>query len=285
MSRCLTIATTQLAVHPSIQDSLRAHITLAHQAKEKGADIVHFSENSLTGYPGVDFESYEAFHTNEVMDALATLQKEAASLQLWIIVGGHHESNDGAKPTNCLWVINDEGTLVCRYDKRICAGNPGELEHLYFTPGTEVVQFHCNQVRCGLLICHEWRYPELYREQQRLGTEVLFHSFYDRTLSIEEYQNEGCNQGSLVQGTVRGNAANNYLWISASNTSQPESSFASFLVRPDGTMQAQAERNVESLSVNTIDLDEAYRDPSRPWRERVQSGILHSHSTAQEEAP
>lgn len=276
MSRDLRVATAQPQISGDLSHNLQQHISLAHEAKQDKADIIHFPESSLTGYPTVDFSDFTNFPQQQLDDALATLQQEAASLGIWMIVGGHHYRDGFPKPTNCLWVLNDRGNIECRYDKRICAGNPGELEHAHYQPGLMVVTFQLKGIPCGLLICHEWRYPELYREQQRLGTEVLFHSFYDRIVDANEYLEQGEEQGSLVQGTVRGNAANNYFWISASNTGQPESNFGSFLVRPDGKIHAQAQRNEASVLVNTIDLSAVYSDPSKPWRERAREGVLHS---------
>jgi predicted amidohydrolase len=127
-----------------------------------------------------------------------------------------------------------------------------------------------------MLICHEWRYPELYREQKQLGTEVLFQSWYDGNLSAREYKENGRALGSLITGTVRGNAANNYLWISASNTSKRESCFASFVAQPDGRILNQSKRNVTGSIISRIDLNKEFVDPSGPWRERAVTGILHS---------
>jgi predicted amidohydrolase len=124
-------------------------------------------------------------------------------------------------------------------------------------------------IQCGLLICHEWRYPELYREQMRLGTRLVFQSWYDGSLTRDDFRDHGRDQGTLITGTVRGNAANNYLWISASNTSRRESCFPSFVVRPDGKVLHQLKRNVTGMLLTRIDPGQPFEDPSKHWRFRA----------------
>lgn len=276
MRRELIVATCQFPVSGPVEKN-RTHIaTLLANAKEQGAEVAHCSESSLSGYAGYEFKRYDRHRQRLITSALAQIAEHCAALRIWAVVGSHHFDAAMEKPYNCLWVIDDQGVMVKRYDKRICYGRPGEHEHCYYQPGKEPVVFKINGVVCGLLICHEWRYPELYREQKLLGTEVLFQSFYDGNLSARAYEEEGKEMGSLVTGTVRGRAANNHLWISASNTSKRESCYGSFLVQPDGRLLNQLKRNVTGVMVNRLDLSKTFADPSGPWRDRAIKGILHS---------
>ncbi|WP_408629849.1 nitrilase-related carbon-nitrogen hydrolase [Amycolatopsis aidingensis] len=71
------------------------------------------------------------------------------------------------------------GDLVERYDKRFCAGDPdgrtGDLAH--YSPGDHPSTWEINGLRCGALICYDYRYPELYREYAKAGVRLMFHSF------------------------------------------------------------------------------------------------------------
>jgi predicted amidohydrolase len=246
------------------------------EARKKGADISHFPESSLSGYAGTDFKRYESQDEAMRRDSLKKIIQRSSELKIWVIVGSHYFSGNNKRPYNCLWLIDNNGKIINRYDKRFCTGKKGELEHAYYKPGERVVQFKIKGFACGVLICHEWRYPELYREQKRLGTRILFQSWYDGNLSAKKYNKEGKELGSLITGAVRGNAANNYLWVSASNTSAKESCFASFVARPDGKIRDQLKRNVTGILISKIDSNTQYADPSGPWRERAYTGILHS---------
>jgi predicted amidohydrolase len=276
MERELIVASCQFPVSADIERNRSYILKQLAEAKAKGAEIAHFPESSLSGYAGTDFESYESQDEALLQSSLEQIIGLAAELAIWVIVGSHHFEEENSRPYNCLWLINDRGDIVDRYDKRFLTGKPGELEHYYYKPGHRALQFKIRNIACGTLICHEWRYPELYREQKELGTEIVFQSWYERHLSAAEYEKEGKDQGSLVVGTARGNAANNYLWLSGSNTSARESCFASFVVQPDGKVLHQLRRNVTGVLISKINLDTAFADPSGPWRDRARDGILHS---------
>lgn len=48
--------------------------------------------------------------------------------------------------------------------------NAGELAH--YGPGDQPTIWDINGVRCGALICYEYRYPELHRDYKRLGARI-----------------------------------------------------------------------------------------------------------------
>jgi len=272
----IIIATCQFPVSGSIKNNLSYIMEQMKIAKKNQAEIVHFSESSLSGYAGIDFQDYRQVDEKLLSQSLGKIRELAAQLRIWIIVGGHFFEGRNRLPYNCLWIINNGGKIVHRYDKRFCTGKQGEEEHSYFKAGKKAVQFMFKGIKCGVLICHEWRYPELYREQYRLGTEVLFQSWYDGNQSYNEYLKNGKDLGSLITGTVRGHAANNRLWISASNTSRRESSFASFVVQPDGKIFNISRRNTTMVLISKIDLSHTFDDPSAQWRGRAMKGVLHS---------
>src|SRR5207244_5325721 len=54
--------------------------------------------------------------------------------------------------------------------------------------GNHFSLFEIAGVRCGALICHEYRYPELYREYKRRGVELMFHSYHAGHVTAERFQ-------------------------------------------------------------------------------------------------
>ncbi len=272
----ITIATCQFPVGKSIESNLGFILRLTGEAKQRGADIAHFCESSLSGYAGIDFTAFDPQQESLLANALHRVAAHAGQLKIRVVLGSHHFADGHPKPYNCLWLIDERGSLAGRYDKRFLFGAPGEGEHNHYQAGRQPLTFMLKDIRCGLLICHEWRYPELYREQVRLGTRLVFQSWYDGHLTLDDFRDHGQDQGTLIIGTVRGYAANNGLWISASNTSQRESCFAGFVVRPDGRIVHQLKRNVTGVLLTCIDPGRAFDDPSMPWRERAMQGMLHN---------
>lgn len=275
MKHQIVIATAQFPVSEKIEANLAFVLRLIAEAKQRGAGVVHFCESSLSGYAGIDFSVVDPRQNAVLARSLEQVAAQAARSRIRVILGSHHFADNRSKPFNCLWLIDAHGRLAGRYDKRFLYGAPGEGEYAHYHRGTQPLTFMLNGVRCGLLICHEWRYPELYREQVRLGTRLVFQSWYDGHLSRGDFEDHGRDQGSLIVGTVRGYAANNNLWISASNTSRSESCFASFLVRPDGRIVQQLKRNRTGLLISRIDFTRRFDDPSRHWRPRAMQGVLY----------
>ena len=167
-----------------------------------------------------------------------------------------------------MFVISSKGSIECTYDKRLLTSGDSGDDVDYFSPGKDSVIFKINGIKCGLLICHEWRYPELYREYKRLGAELIFQSWYDANVNKQDYLDGGKDHGSLIMGAVRSNAANNYLWICGSNASNMESSIGSFISAPDGSLVSKLPRNKNGVLVETLDLSKKFIDPSRYNRER-----------------
>jgi len=269
MAKKITIATCQFPVSGDIKKNKSYILKQIAQAKRKNADLVHFPECCLSGYADYDFHSFKNCDENQLKLAFENILKTAAELKIWIIIGSHHFEKNQSEPYNSLWIINDEGKIKGRYDKRLLTGKPDEMDHLFYQAGSEKLIFKIKNIKCGLLICHEWRYPELYREYKNSGCEIIFQSWYDGNLSASIYKKEGINLGTLVPGTVRGNAANNCLWISASNTSTRESSFASFVVRPDGGVVNKLKRNTTGILLTKINLNDKFDDPSQYGRKII----------------
>ena len=102
-----------------------------------------------------------------------------------------------------------------------------------------------------------------------MRVKILFQSWYDGNKSEGKFKGEGKELGELITGSVRGYAANNYLWISGSNTSRKESSFPAFVVRPDGIYQGKLHRNRPGVLISHIDFQKDFPDPSGHLRDRI----------------
>ncbi len=265
----LTIATSQIAVSRDISSNLNAILSQIRAAGEQGADIVHFCETSLSGYPGIDFLEINKEDIPVLRDALKRVCEQAGKTGICVILGSHHFDKDIPRPFNSLYLINEQGEIRDRYDKRMLTASGTEWDVNHYTPGTRPVVFTVKGVRCGLLICHEWRYPELYREYYKMKTKVLFQSWYDGNQTLEQYRREGKNFGELIMGAARGYAANNNFWISASNTCRRESSFPSFLVQPDGRIFNKLSRNRAGILISRIDTGREFYDPSAHMRDKL----------------
>jgi len=264
-SEKIRIASCQYPISSDIMENLRWIEKQLIEAKLRKVDIVHFPECALSGYPGVDMESLAGFDWNELHAATDSILSLAGALHVWIILGSIHPLNAGHKPHNCLYLINPEGEIVDRYDKRFCTS--GDLK--YFSPGDHFVNFQLNGVNCGLLICYDIRFPELYREYRLTDTDVIFQSFHNAR------QKKGSIHPVIMHVTAQARAATNYFYISLTNSSAPES-WPCYFITPDGLVRNKLEANVPGILISEVDTGEQYYDASSAYRSGAIHGKLNS---------
>lgn len=267
----LVIASCQFPISANISENYEWIKNQIIEAKLKKADVVHFPECALSGYPGVDLKTIENFDWNKLHEATDSVLSLAKQLKVWVLLGSIHRLSNGVKPHNSLYVINSDGGIVDRYDKRFCTG--GDLK--YFSPGDHFVNFELNGVNCGLLICYDVRFPELYREYKKLETDIIFQSLYNAR------QKKGSIHPIIMPITAQARAATNFFYMSLTNSSATES-WPCHFITPDGLIQNKLTTNVPAVLISKVDLSEKFYDASRQFRENAINGILNSGETVQD---
>lgn len=266
MQVVLKVATCQFAVGRSVKRNSSEICELLHRAKKGKADIVHFSECALSGYVGTDFPNFEGYDWQLLKEETEKIMALAAKLRLWIVLGSTHRLTEPNKPHNSLYLINPDGKIIDRYDKRFCT--PGDLRRL--TPGNRFVNFTINGVKCSLLICFDLRFPELYRALYKQGVNCIFQSFYNAR------QKSPSVHTHIMRQTMQCHAATNHMWVSMSNSSGYYSPYPSCFIQPDGKIVRQLEANRPGLMVNTVDLSRKFYDPMADFRDMAISGKLNN---------
>jgi len=261
----IRIASCQFPVSADIQSNLKWIKDQMIESSLKKADVVHFPECALSGYPGTDMVTLENLDWQKLHRATDSILSWADGLDLWVIMGSIHPLPDNYKPYNSLYVINPAGEIIDRYDKRFCT--TGDLD--YFSPGDHFVTFQINGVQCGLLICYDVRFPELYREYRKQGADVIFQSFYNAR------QEKGSIHPVIMPITAQARAATNYFYMSLTNSSAAES-WPCHFITPDGLIQNKLALNTPGILISDIDINVKYYDASEPFRQDAINGKLNS---------
>jgi predicted amidohydrolase len=261
----LRIATCQFPISDNVAANAEWIRKQMQEAKAQGAEIVHFPETALSGYGGVDHASLAGFPWARQREELEKIFALARELRVWVVLGANHPLTGDHKPHNSLYVIDPAGKIVDRYDKRFCT--TGDLKH--YSPGDHFVTFEVNGVRCGLLICYDIRFPELYREYAKLGVQVMFHSFYNAR------QKEGSIHPKIMPPTAQAYAGTNHMYISLNNSSAPRS-WESRFITPDGLIVRALELDQPGVMVNVVDTAKKFYDASGPFRADAIRGKLNS---------
>ena len=94
--------------------------------------------------------------------SLAAFAAEDTSVSKW----------DGTIPeANTAYVFDRQGARLAAYDKTHLFTPMGEHEH--YAAGDHLTTFSLDGHKCGLLICYDLRFPELFRTLALQGVELL----------------------------------------------------------------------------------------------------------------
>jgi predicted amidohydrolase len=265
------------------------------EAAGRGARVAHFPEGALSGYAGSDFGTFAGYDWAALARATDRVRERAAELGIWAVAGSAHRFSDVSAPHNSLYVISDRGEVAGRYDKRFLGGT--DLDH--YSPGSHFTTWSIDGIRCGALICYDYRFPELYRQYVRRDVQLMFHSFHAGNASPErvaaitaaigpEYAplNPAATltyPGVTMPSVMTASAACNNVWISCPNSSAVESLWPAFFVRSDGITTGRLERNVAGVLISAVDTEQDLYDSTGPWRRRAIDGVLHSGELAEDD--
>lgn len=208
-------------------------------------------------------------------DVLAAARKR----KVWVLLGSTHFIADDVKPHNCVYVINPQGEIVDRYDKRFCTGVCGAkttLDLVHYSPGNRYATFRVKGYLGGVAICYDYRFPELYRGYKQLGVDVMFQSFHNARKSVVADPKYNIWK-TIVPATMMCRAAENHFWVSANNSTTRPSKWGSFTVRPDGAVVGRLPVHKPGVLITEMNRDKTLLDAPGPWpQESAMGGRLHS---------
>lgn len=274
----LTIATCQFVIKPVAAANQGSVERLMRSAKRRGARLAHFSEACVSGYLGAELDGIDQLDWQAVRDAIESIARLAADLDLWVVIGCNHRLTGDHRPHNSLYVIDPRGRIVDRYDKMFCTGaDCGDQDLKHYSPGSAFATFDVDGVRCGLLICHDYRYPELFREYKRRGVEMMLVSFHNAGMTADRDKHYLMS----VPATLQAAAASNFFAVSATNGAR-RYAWPSFLVNQEGWVVDRAPRHRAAALINTIDTEPDLYDASAHWRDRCLTGTYHSGTVVQD---
>jgi predicted amidohydrolase len=171
----MRVAVCQMRSGDDVPANLAAAQALLGEAAEAGTDIAMLPE--FFAYLGPDARIPEVAETLPDGPASTMLSTTARERQMWILGGSIHE-RDGDRLFNTAPLFDRTGELVAAYRKIHLFdvdldGQPPFRESATFSAGSELVTHPVEDVRIGLSICYDLRFPELFRGLMALGSELL----------------------------------------------------------------------------------------------------------------
>ena len=232
----LKVATCQFPVTGKIKENAQFVKKFIEEAALNNADIVHFSEAALSGYPPGDIPSFDNYDWETLRQETYEIMAMAKKLNIWVILGSAHYLSENDKPMNCLYIISNEGEIMDRYDKSMLTGGDAN----YYSAGNHIEVIELKGYKLGFLICYDSCYPEMYNLYRHQGVQLMFHSFYNAHHEGKTILDE------IIPAEIRVRASDNAMWVIANNSTGDYSSWPACIARPDGSMES-LERGVPGI--------------------------------------
>ncbi|KAK8379460.1 hypothetical protein O3P69_019392 [Scylla paramamosain] len=189
------VAVTQMTATTDKERNFNICADLVERATQCGAQMVFLPE-------ACDFIAESKEESVQLAESLygplvAKYRKLAASLKVWLSLGGLHVKEEGEdKISNTHVVIDDRGELAATYVKthlfsvHIPERNLHLEEKTYVTPGSAVHPPIATPVgEVALAICYDMRFPEMSLMQRSLGAHILtFPSAFTVTTGLAHWE-------------------------------------------------------------------------------------------------
>jgi predicted amidohydrolase len=144
---------------------VRAETFIRHAA-DCGAKLICFPEQFATGW---DPRPHK--HIQDINGSIISTLKVYAREYRIGILGSFREAHDPL-PKNTVVAISREGRILARYAKMhlfsFCREHEGN------SPGTDLGIFSFDSLACGIAICYDLRFPELFRIYAQKGVHTVF---------------------------------------------------------------------------------------------------------------
>jgi len=249
-------------------------ITMLKEAKARGASFVVFPELALTTFfPRYWMQADEAqarfFERTVPGPETQALFDAAHALGLGFYLG-YAELTPAGQPFNTAIIVRPDGTIAGKYRKIHLPGHADHkpdapfqhLEKKYFAVGDLGLGVHklaidANDVRMGMCLCNDRRWPETYRVMALQSAEVVVLGY--NTPSHNIHWNEPVHLRTTTHLLcLQANAYQNGIWVAAAAKCGSEDGFhmigSSVIVAPTGEIVARTVTEDDEVITATVDL-------------------------------
>jgi len=173
----MDIALIQLRTPASQAAALSQATPLIEQAARGGAKLILTPEGSNL----LQRDRAKLFQTLAPLDldeAVLGFRRLAAALKVWLVIGSTMVRREDGKAANRSVVIDPAGEITATYDKLHMfdvdlAGGERYRESAVFEPGAQAVVAQAGEIRLGLTVCYDVRFPALHRALAKAGAQAL----------------------------------------------------------------------------------------------------------------
>ena len=161
------------------------------------------------------------------------------------IVGGSVVRSIGDKVRNTCYVYSRKGEEVASYDKTHLFSPMDEDK--YFEKGDHISLFTLDEVKCGVIICYDIRFPELVRTMALKGMDVLFVVSQWPKIRVPH-----------LMALTRARAIENQMFLVLSNSAgragDTQYGGSSLILSPWGEVLAESKDEKENILTANLDM-------------------------------
>ena len=178
----MQVAVVQMVSTPDVAHNLRTAASCIANAAAQGAELVVLPEYFCgMGLRDTDKLMWsETFGEGPIQSAL---RQWAQQHGIWLAAGTLPlRTQDPAKVSNSLLLLNPDGAVTARYDKihlfRFATPTEHYDESVQIQAGdtpvvAPITDRRGHTWRLGLSVCYDLRFPELYRQHAQMGADIL----------------------------------------------------------------------------------------------------------------
>lgn len=255
----MRIAAFQFAVSGDITQNLDTVLSALHRAKEHGVQLAVFPECALTGYPPRNIAKAADVDFSQVSDACNVLREAADSLDIAFIIGTVYRENGKIFNRALFFRPNEE---IESYDKRALWG----WDRDNFAPGSGNGVFTLGDVRIGVRICFEVRFPEYFRELYAEKTDLNVILFYDCA------DTDDAKRYDMIKGHVQTRAVENVCTTLCVNTVSPFQTAPTAVFGRSGQVLCECERNKDGFIL--FDFEKQPLDFGEQGRKELSDALI-----------
>jgi deaminated glutathione amidase len=163
---------------PATQAAALAHVLpMVREAAAAGAEFIATPEG--TNVLQKDRERLlPMLRSLEDDDVVAGLREAAKDLSVWILIGSALVRREDGKAANRSVLVSPQGEITATYDKLhmfdvdLPTGETAR-ESATYEPGERAVTARAGELKLGVTVCYDLRFPALYRALALAGAEVM----------------------------------------------------------------------------------------------------------------
>lgn len=232
----MQVACVQFENTADIAENARRMIAILETESAAGTRLVVFPECSLSTYGS---QIVRALTAEQINAALKTVQEACGRIGIYAVVGSAYIEN--GKRYNGAFVFGPDGRLVKRYAKMHV------VKPELFEEGDALAVFRVDDVPCTIMICHDERYPEIFRIPVLAGAKIgIYISCESKTR--EKWDNYRCQ--------IIGRAVENQISVIHCNSGDGGADEGSHghsrIIAPSGNVLAEASTEVGQVIRATI---------------------------------